>query len=345
VPAYFDDAQRQATKDAGAIAGLEVVRIINEPTAAALAYGSRTRTATRRSRSTISAGGTFDISILEVAAGDGEEKTFEVLSTNGDTHLGGDDFDNVLVDHVAEDFKKQNGIDVRQDPMALQRLKEACEKAKCELSSNVQSEINLPFITADRSGPKHLKYVFKRAEFERLVDPLIERSRGPCVSALRDAGLDAVEDRQGRPRRRLDAYPRRAGDGQGNLRGRRPTSPSTRTKPWRSERRFKDRFSRVSARTSFCSTSRLCRSAIETLGGVMTTLIDRNTTIPTEEVAGILDGGRQPAAGHHPRTPGRTPEGAGQPHARQLRPRRIPAGAARRPEDRSDLRHRARTAS
>ncbi len=189
VPAYFNDAQRQATKDAGAIAGLEVVRIINEPTAAALAYGLNKN---RNEKIAIYdlGGGTFDVSILEVAAGDGEEKTFEVLSTNGDTHLGGDDFDNTLVDHVAADFQKQTGIDVRQDAMALQRLKEACEKAKCEMSSNLQTEINLPFITADRSGPKHLKFVFKRAEFERLVDPLVERTRGPCLSALKDAGLD-----------------------------------------------------------------------------------------------------------------------------------------------------------
>jgi molecular chaperone DnaK len=190
VPAYFNDSQRQATKDAGAIAGLEVVRIINEPTAAALAYGLDKHKNEKIAIFDLG-GGTFDISILEVADAGGEGKTFEVLATNGDTHLGGDDFDHVLIDHVAEAFKRENGIDLRQDPMALQRLKEACEKAKCELSSAVQTEINLPFITADRTGPKHLQHSLKRAEFERLVDPLVERTRGPCRRALDDAKLKA----------------------------------------------------------------------------------------------------------------------------------------------------------
>jgi molecular chaperone DnaK len=188
VPAYFNDSQRQATKDAGTIAGLEVVRIINEPTAAALAYGLDKKKNEKIAIFDLG-GGTFDISILEVADAGGEGKTFEVLATNGDTHLGGDDFDHVLIDHVADVFKRENGIDLRQDPMALQRLKEACEKAKCEVSSSVQTEINLPFITADKTGPKHLQFTLKRAEFERLVDHLIERTRGPCVRALDDAKL------------------------------------------------------------------------------------------------------------------------------------------------------------
>jgi molecular chaperone DnaK len=188
VPAYFNDAQRQATKDAGAIAGLEVVRIINEPTAAALAYGLGKNKDEKIAIYDLG-GGTFDISILEVASDGGENQTFEVLATNGDTHLGGDDFDHVLIDHVADDFKKRNGIDLRLDPMALQRLKEACEKAKCELSSSMQTEINLPFITMDKTGPKHLTYSLKRAEFERLVDPLIERSKGPVLQCLKDAKL------------------------------------------------------------------------------------------------------------------------------------------------------------
>jgi molecular chaperone DnaK len=184
VPAYFNDAQRQATKDAGTIAGLEVVRIINEPTAATLAFGLDKQKSGKVAVYDLG-GGTFDISILEI--GDG---VFEVLATNGDTHLGGDDFDDVLINHVAEEFKKQSGIDIRKDAMALQRLKEACEKAKCELSSTQSTDINLPFITMDQSGPKHLAMSISRAKFESLVAQLIERTKGPCRQALKDAGLD-----------------------------------------------------------------------------------------------------------------------------------------------------------
>ena len=188
VPAYFNDSQRQATKDAGTIAGLEVLRIVNEPTAAALAYGLEKVGKSEKIAVYDLGGGTFDISILEL--GDG---VFEVKSTNGDTHLGGDDLDQVVIDWLAEEFKKKEGIDLRQDPMALQRLKEAAEKGKCELSSASQTEINLPFITADQSGPKHLQMTLSRAQFERLVDPLIGRTKGPCQQALRDSGLSSSE--------------------------------------------------------------------------------------------------------------------------------------------------------
>jgi molecular chaperone DnaK len=187
VPAYFNDAQRQATKDAGTIAGLEVVRIINEPTAATLAYGLEKKESGRIAVYDLG-GGTFDVSILEI--GDG---IFEVLATNGDTHLGGDDFDEVLINWVAEEFKRDHGVDIRKDAMALQRLKEACEKAKCELSSAASTDINLPFITADASGPKHLIQTLSRSKFEQLVGGLIERTEGPCRSALKDAGLDPSE--------------------------------------------------------------------------------------------------------------------------------------------------------
>jgi len=181
VPAYFNDAQRQATKDAGQIAGLEVARIINEPTAAALAYGLDKK---KNEKIVVFdlGGGTFDVSVLDV--GDG---VFEVVSTNGDTHLGGDDFDQVLINYVADEFKRENGIDLRKDPMALQRLQEACEKAKKELSSQSSTDINLPFITADASGPKHLQFNISRSKFEQLVDHLIERCRGPVEQALKDA--------------------------------------------------------------------------------------------------------------------------------------------------------------
>jgi len=185
VPAYFNDAQRQATKDAGKIAGLEVLRIINEPTAAALAYGLD-----KKSSGTIAVydlgGGTFDVSILEI--GDG---VFEVKSTNGDTFLGGEDFDMRLVEYLADEFKKENGIDLKKDKLALQRLKEAAEKAKIELSSATQTEINLPYITADASGPKHLTLKLTRAKFEALVDDLIQKTVEPCKKALKDAGLTA----------------------------------------------------------------------------------------------------------------------------------------------------------
>ena len=187
VPAYFNDSQRQATKDAGTIAGLEVCRIINEPTASALAYGLDKQKTGRVAVYDLG-GGTFDISILDI--GDG---VFEVLSTNGDSHLGGDDFDEALIDFVADEFKASAGIDIRSDAMALQRLKEACEKAKCELSSAPQTDINLPFITADSSGPKHLQQTITRAKFEQLVEQLVERTDAPCQSALADANLKAAD--------------------------------------------------------------------------------------------------------------------------------------------------------
>jgi|694.fasta_scaffold00508_11 molecular chaperone DnaK len=191
VPAYFNDAQRQATKDAGQIAGLEVARIINEPTAAALAYGLDKERDHKIAVFDLG-GGTFDVSILEVAStgdGDGQSKVFEVISTSGDTHLGGDDFDEALVNYVADDFKRQYGIDLRSDPMSLQRLQEACEKAKKELSSVPETDLNLPFITADATGPKHLQMKISRAKFEELVDSLIERCKRPVLQALEDAKL------------------------------------------------------------------------------------------------------------------------------------------------------------
>ncbi|MCC5876714.1 MAG: Hsp70 family protein, partial [Candidatus Sumerlaeia bacterium] len=187
VPAYFNDSQRQATKDAGRIAGLEVLRIINEPTAAALAYGLEKKNDQKIAVYDLG-GGTFDISILEL--GDG---VFEVKSTNGDTHLGGDDVDQVLIDFLADEFKKENGIDLRNDRMALQRLKEGAEKAKVELSSSNSTNVNLPFITADASGPKHLSVDITRAHFEKLAAPVLDRTIEPCRKAMADAGLKAAD--------------------------------------------------------------------------------------------------------------------------------------------------------
>jgi molecular chaperone DnaK len=188
VPAYFNDSQRHATKEAGEIAGLKVRRIINEPTAAALAYGLDKKDKDVNIAVFDLGGGTFDISILEL--GDG---VFEVKSTNGDTHLGGDDFDQVIIDWLAEEFKSEESIDLREDPMALQRLKEAAEKAKVELSSSTQTEINLPYVTATGSGPKHLVRSLTRSKFEQLSDSLIKRSITPCKKALADSGLDKNE--------------------------------------------------------------------------------------------------------------------------------------------------------
>jgi molecular chaperone DnaK len=188
VPAYFNDSQRQATKDAGRIAGLEVKRIINEPTAAALAFGMDKREGDRKIAVFDLGGGTFDISIIEIANVEGEHQ-FEVLSTNGDTFLGGEDFDQRLIDYIIEEFKKDQGVNLKADVLALQRLKEAAEKAKIELSSTTQTEINLPYITADASGPKHLVLKITRAKFESLVDDLIERTIEPCKIAIKDAGV------------------------------------------------------------------------------------------------------------------------------------------------------------
>jgi len=190
VPAYFNDSQRQATKDAGRIAGLTVKRIINEPTAAALAYGLDKQGGDRKIAVYDLGGGTFDVSIIEIAAVDGERQ-FEVLSTNGDTFLGGEDFDMKIIHYLADEFQKESGVDVRRDPLAMQRLKETAEKAKIELSSSQQTDVNLPYITADASGPKHLNVKLTRAKLESLVEDLVKRTIGPCHTALKDAGLDA----------------------------------------------------------------------------------------------------------------------------------------------------------
>jgi len=192
VPAYFNDSQRQATKDAGRIAGLKVERIINEPTAAALAYGIEKKKSAKVAVFDFG-GGTFDVSILDIGGFEEEGGVVEVLSTNGDTHLGGDDLDGILINHLADEFKKREGIDLRKDPMAHQRLKEAAEKAKCELSSQLESTVNLPFITADSSGPKHLQTTITRSKFEALVEPVLEKLKGPCERAIKDAKISISE--------------------------------------------------------------------------------------------------------------------------------------------------------
>jgi len=276
VPAYFNDSQRQATKDAGKVAGLEVKRIINEPTAAALAYGLD-----KKKEETVAVfdlgGGTFDISILEIG-----DDVFSVLATNGDTHLGGDDFDQAVVDHLVATFRKDEGIDLSKDPMALQRLKEASERAKCELSTSGQTEINLPFITADQNGPKHLALTLTRAKFESLVDGLIERTVQPCRSCLKDAGLspsDIDEVILVGGSSRIPAVQARVKE----LFGREPNRSVNPDEVVAMGAAIQGGVLGGDDLGVVLLDVTPLTLGIETLGGVRTALIERNTTIPTKK--------------------------------------------------------------
>ncbi len=276
VPAYFNDAQRQATKDAGRIAGLDVKRIINEPTAAALAYGlDKTKAHTIAVYDL--GGGTFDISVLEL--GDG---VFEVKSTNGDTFLGGEDFDMRLVDYLADEFKKESGIDLRKDRLALQRLKESAEKAKIELSSAAQTEINLPFITADASGPKHLTMRLTRAKLEALVDDLIERTIAPCKAALKDAGLTAAEIEEVVLVGGMTRMPK-VMERVKNFFGREPHKGVNPDEVVAIGAAVQAGVLKGDVKDVLLLDVTPLSLGIETLGGVFTRLIERNTTIPTKK--------------------------------------------------------------
>jgi molecular chaperone DnaK len=276
VPAYFNDAQRQATKDAGKIAGLEVLRIINEPTAAALAYGLD-----KKNTGTIAVydlgGGTFDVSILEI--GDG---VFEVKSTNGDTFLGGEDFDQRVIDYLADEFKKENGIDLRKDKLALQRLKEAGEKAKIELSSSMQTEVNLPFITADQSGPKHLNIKLTRAKLEALVDDLVQRTVEPCKAALKDAGVSAGEIDEVILVGGMTRMPKIV-ETVKNFFGREPHRGVNPDEVVALGAAIQAGVLKGDVKDVLLLDVTPLSLGIETLGGVFTRLIDRNTTIPTKK--------------------------------------------------------------
>jgi len=280
VPAYFNDSQRQATKDAGRIAGLEVKRIINEPTAAALAYGEDKQGGDRKIAVYDLGGGTFDVSIIEIAEVDGERQ-FEVLSTNGDTFLGGEDFDLRIINFLAEEFLKESGVDVRKDPLAMQRLKEAAEKAKIELSSTQQTDINLPYITADASGPKHLNIKLTRAKLESLVDDLVQKTIAPCRTALKDAGVspsDVAEVILVGGQTRMPLVQKYVKD----FFGKEPRKDVNPDEAVAVGAAIQAGVLAGEVKDVLLLDVTPLSLGIETLGGIMTKLIEKNTTIPTK---------------------------------------------------------------